>query len=178
MNFLEILEGEIAAQERLLEAQPAYVKLKALRATRDAYVGVNGSHGHAAASLAKGHASLQESFLSSARSRARGAPLSGKSLEAVKAVIEVLRLIGSPVKTADLLDMIGKDGIFFSGHAPQNVLSSLLSRSPDVVSLGGHVGWALKEWNTAGGEKLGGDTPPAVNETPAQGREAGPGGGT
>ncbi|WP_107674408.1 hypothetical protein [Pseudogemmobacter blasticus] len=178
MNFLDILNGEITAQERLLEAHPAYIKLKALRATRDAYGAAGASYGAAVASFAKGDAAPPKSFLSSAAPRSRGAPLSGKSMEAVNAVIEALRLIGAPVKTADLLDMIGKDGITFAGNAPQNVLSSLLSRSPDVVSKGGHIGWALKEWDTAGGEKLGGEPPPADDATPAQGREAGPGGGT
>lgn len=99
-------------------------------------------------------------------------------MEAVNAVIEVLRLIGGPVKTADLLEMIGKDGITFAGNAPQNVLSSLLSRSPDVVSKGGHIGWTLKEWDTAGGAEVGANTPPADDQPEAQGREAGPGGGT
>jgi hypothetical protein len=53
---------------------------------------------------------------------------------------------------------------------------SLLSRSPDVVSKGGHVGWALKEWDTAGSESSEGTPPPADDQPEAQGREAGPGG--
>lgn len=164
MNFLDTLDAEIATQERILETHPAYIKLKALRSTRALYVG--------------GPAPVAETKPAQSRGVVRSAPLSGKSLDAVKAVIDYLRLIGSPVRTAELMSILEKDGIQFSGNAPQNILSSLLSRSPDVVSKGGHVGWALTEWDTAGGDKLGGDTPPAVNETQEHGREAGQGGGT
>lgn len=164
MNFLDTLDAEIATQERILETHPAYIKLKALRSTRALYVG--------------GTTPAVEAKSVQSRGVVRGAPLSGKSLDAVKAVIEYLRLMGSPVRTAELMGILEKDGIQFSGKAPQNILSSLLSRSPDVVSKGGHVGWALKEWDTAGDDLLGGATPPAVDETPAQGREAGQGGGT
>jgi hypothetical protein len=174
-----MLDGEIAAQERLLEANPAYVKLKALRATREAYRVSAGNHSPSAiAMLPKVNTNAQNGFLSAIVSRTRNTPLSGKSLDAVNAVIRVLRIVGEPVKTASLLEIIRQDGIEFSGSAPQNVLSSLLSRSPDVVSKGGNVGWALKEWDTAGDDLLGGATPPAVDEAPAQGREAGPGGRT
>lgn len=178
MHFLEMLDSEIAAQERLLEAHPAFIKLKALRATRDAYAAAAPSYGSGVALVAKSNDPAPKSFLSSARERARGAPISGKSLDAVNAAIEILRLHDRPIRTAALLELVAQRGIEFAGNAPQNVLSSLLSRSPDVVSKGGHVGWALKEWDTAGDDLLGGATPPAVDETPAQGREAGPGGGT
>jgi len=163
MNFLDTLDAEIATQERILETHPAYIKLKALRSTRALYVG--------------GTAPAVETKSVQPRGAVRGAPLSGKSLDAVKTVVDYLRLMGSPVRTAELMSILEKDGIQFSGNAPQNILSSLLSRSPDVVSKGGHVGWALKEWEV-GGDKLGGDTPPAVGETQEHGREAGQGGGT
>lgn len=178
MHFLEMLDGEIAAQERLLEAHPAFIKLKALRATRDAYGASAASYGASVAAMSTGSDAPPKSFLSGAGSRPRGAPLSGKSLDAVSAVIEILRLHKRPIRTAPLMDLVAQRGIEFSGNAPQNVLSSLLSRSPDVVSKGGHIGWALKEWDTAGGDELGGNAPPAVDETPAKDREAGSGGGT
>lgn len=176
MRFLEMLDSEIAAQERLLEAHPAFIKLKALRATRDAYGAAQ--YGSTVAALSQSNASPPKSFLSASHERARGAPHSGKSLDAVSAAIEILRLHGQPIRTAPLLELVAQRGIEFSGNAPQNVLSSLLSRSPDVVSKGGHLGWALKEWNTAGGDQLGGSPPPADDQPEAQGREAGPGGGT
>lgn len=164
MNFLDTLDAEIAAQERVLETNPAYIKLKALRATRALYVG----------SPAPSHGAKP----SQGASRERGAPLSGKSLDAVNKVIAYLRIIGSPVRTAELMGILEGQGIQFSGATPQNILSSLLSRSPDVVSKGGHIGWALKEWDTAGGESSEGTPPPADDQPEAQGREAGPGGGT
>jgi len=178
MHFLEMLNSEIAAQELLLEAHPAFIKLKALRATRDAYGVAVASYGSAVGAMAQSSDAPPKSFLSGVISRSRAAPLSGKSLDAVRASIELLRLHQQPIRTAPLLDLVAQRGIEFSGNAPQNVLSSLLSRSPDVVSMGGHVGWALKEWDTAGDEMLGEATPPAVDETPAKDREAGSGGGT
>ena len=178
MHFLEILDGEIAAQERVLEAHPAYVKLKALRATRDAYEATASQYGAAVAALSKSNEGPPKSLISSAAPRGRGPALSGKSLDAVSAVIEILRENGAPLRTAQLMPLIEQRGIHFAGNAPQNILSSLLSRSPDVVSKGGHIGWALKEWDSAGDDLLRGSTPPAYEQPEAQGREAGPGGGT
>lgn len=89
-----------------------------------------------------------------------------------------LRYAGQPLRTVQLMPLIEQRGIHFAGNAPQNILSSLLSRSPDVVSKGGHIGWALKEWDSAGDAMREGVTPPADVQPEAQGREAGPGGGT
>ena len=84
------------------------------------------------------------------------------------------------MRTAQLLPLIEQRGISFAGNAPQNILSSLLSRSEDVVSQGGHVGWALKEWVSAGDPRADTFSSPAdvQPEAEAQGREAGPGGVT
>lgn len=170
MNFLKTLDEEIAAQERVLAAHPAYIKLKALRVTRALYVGDYVQPDTTGF--------LPQRDQSPTKSRGRNAPsLAGKSLDAVNAVIEILRDTNAPLRTAQLMPLIADRGITFSGNAPQNVLSSLLSRSDEVVSLGGHVGWALTEWNSAGGETLGGNAPPADDQPEAQGREAGPGGG-
>jgi hypothetical protein len=160
-RFSQALEEEIAALERELEAHPAYAKLKALRATRELYANVTPQR--------PGISGVQ---------RSRNAALSGKSLDAVSAVIEILRDEGRAMRTAELMPLVNDRGITFSGNAPQNVLSSLLSRSSDVVSMGGHIGWALKEWDTAGSAEVGANTLPADDQPEAQGREAGPGGGT
>lgn len=178
MHFLEILDSEIAAQERILEAHPAYIKLKALRATRDAYGSGVAQYGATVAAMSESNGSPPRSFLSAAAPRGRGAALSGKSLDAVSAVMEILRDAGQPLRTVQLMPLIEQRGIHFAGNAPQNILSSLLSRSPDVVSKGGHIGWALKEWDSAGDAMREGVTPPADVQPEAQGREAGPGGGT
>jgi hypothetical protein len=99
-------------------------------------------------------------------------------VDAVTAVVEILRGNGAPLRTAQLMPLIEQRGIHFAGNAPQNILSSLLSRSSDVVSKGGHIGWALKEWDSAGDDSSWRDTSPADAQPEAQGREAGPGGGT
>lgn len=161
MHFLEILDGEIAAQERILEAHPAYIRLKALRATRDAYKSTVAQFGAAVASLAKSNDSPPKSFLSGAVPRGRGAAPSGKSLDAVSAVVEILRENGAPLRTAQLMPLIEQRGIHFSGNAPQNILSSLLSRSDDVVSKGGHIGWALASWDSEGGASATNMSPPS-----------------
>lgn len=168
MTFLELLDAEIAAQERLLEAHPAYVKLKALRITRAAYVGSAdvGSMLGPAASLAAAHAPRKP------------APSTGRSLDAVSAVVDILAEAGRPMRTSELMELIAQRGIHFNAAAPQNVLSSLLSRSDDVVSKGGHIGWALTKWESAGGSSSDYKVPPTEKDTPAEGREAGPGGGT
>lgn len=168
MDFLKSLQSEIEAQERILEAHPAYIKLKALCATRDAYRG-------AVVDVAKASGQPQKSFLSGGMLRSRSAPISGKSLDAVNTVIDYLRLMGAPARTAELMGVLQKAGIHFSGNAPQNILSSLLSRSPDVVSKGGHVGWALKEWESVKDETLDGKPSSTDHQPDAQGREAGPG---
>jgi hypothetical protein len=166
MGFLQSLDDEIATQERILESHPAYIKLKALRAARSLYV-------NSAAT-----SPVAESPAASENSRGRSGPLSGKSLDALNAAIEILRERGSPMRTAELLPLIDERGIRFAAIAPQNVLSSLLSRSSEIVSKGRSIGWALAEWNTAGGVSSQGTSPPADSEPGAQGREAGPGGGT
>ena len=167
MNFLKLLDDEISAQEKILEAHPSYIKLRSLLATRSLYVDKDGPV--VAAKASSGDI---------AHRRINTYALGGKSLDAVNAVVEILRDHSKPMRTAELMPFVSARGIFFKGNAPQNILSSLLSRSTDVVSKGGHVGWALKEWDTAGDDLLGKAPPPAVDETPAQGREAGPGGGT
>ena len=166
MTFLATLDAEIAAQEKILEAHPAYVKLKALRATRALYV----------QSEASAPSQLAQLFGDVPRPRA--APASGKSLEAVNTVIRILRTHRAPIRTAHLMKMLQEMGITFAGNAPQNILASLLSRTPEVVSKGGHIGWALAEWDSTGGDDLGGNPPPVEGSPEAQGREAGPGGGT
>jgi hypothetical protein len=154
MHFLDLLDQEIAAQERALEAHPAYVKLRALRATRALYAGGEGRE--MIASTASYDAPMRDA------SRRRSAPpMAGKSLEAVKAVVEVLTAQRKPMRTAELLPHIIERGIVFNGDAPQNILSSLLSRSDDVVSKGGHIGWALASWDSEGGTSAASVSPPS-----------------
>lgn len=167
--FLQAVDAEIAALKRELLAHPAYVKMTELKRVRDLYGAVD-----------KGPsvvADMPVQAYDAARKKS-APPMAGKSLEAVKVVAEILAAHQKPMRTAELMPHIIQRGIVFNGDAPQNILSSLLSRSEEVVSKGGHVGWALKAWDSAGGDMLAGSPPPADVQPEAQGREAGPGGGT
>jgi hypothetical protein len=171
-DFVQAIDGEIAALERELEVLPVYVKLRELKRVRSLYV-----HSDVAA-REHGRSNRTEPKTVHAPHKKNAPPMSGKSLEAIKAVIGILDLFGTPMRTAQLIDQLASMGITFSGSAPQNTLSSLLSRSLEVESRGGHIGWALTKWNTAGDGAPRSNASPADDETPAQGREAGPGGGT
>jgi hypothetical protein len=140
--FLQAVESEIAALKRELMAHPAYVKMTELNRVRDLY--------RAAENAPTATTAIQPKANEGERKK-NAPPMAGKSLEAVNAVIEVLRSHGKPMRTAELLPHIVERGIIFNGNAPQNILSSLLSRSDDVVSKGGHVGWALASWDSEEG---------------------------
>jgi len=68
---------------------------------------------------------------------------------AVMHALAILRERGSPIRTVELLPLVFSRGVHFSAKNKANVLSSLLSRCPEIVSLGGHIGWALREWGWA-----------------------------
>ena len=145
MQFLNLLDQEIAAQERTLELHPAYIKLRALRAARALYAETE--------TQKRADVATAPSPRDGSRRRQNVPAIGGKSLEAVNAVIEILSAQGKLMRTAELLPHIVDRGIIFAGDAPQNILSSLLSRSDDVVSKGGHIGWALASWDSTGGGK-------------------------
>ena len=169
-RFVQAIDEEITALERELEELPINVKLRELKRLRAIY-----TSGDSRARVVQ----VPLGVMSFAQGRPQRVwPAYGKSIEAVNGVIKILANAGAPLRTATLLERLGEIGVTFSGNAPQNTLASLLSRAPEVETRGGHIGWALSKWNSAGGDKPSSDAPPADDQPEAQGREAGPGGGT
>lgn len=150
--FLQAVEAEIAALLRELKSHPSYVKMIELKRVRDLY---------AASDKLSVAATTAEPQGGSIARKKIAPPMSGKSLEAVKAVVEILAAHGKPMRTAELMGYIAARGIVFNGDAPQNILSSLLSRSDEVVSRGGHIGWALASWDSEGGASADSVSPPS-----------------
>lgn len=177
-QFVEALEAELADLERELKSHPAFVKLTELRKVRSMYIA---SMGSAAATRTPPVASFPP-----AAPRPRDRPASGKTLEALQAAEAYLDAHGKPKRTSEILRALEGNGIVFEGNAPQNTLSSILSKSDDFVSKGGHIGWALAKWGSVGDKLVSDYTSPTdverqddlLTEPGAQGREAGPGGGT
>lgn len=112
---------------------------------------------------------------------------------AIEASRLVLEQEGRPVPTAHLVELLRPLGVTFGGKTPQNSLSSILSKS-ELFKTNGRAGWTLNKPLASVETKLADDplpckeVSPAIDEdpdllvetvgpSPAQGREAGPGGG-
>ena len=181
-RFEDALKAEIADLERQLEVNPTYVKLRATRRLLSIYsVDVN-------APTTDLTEMLTDHNLSNAHvvAHVRSRQFSGNSAAAIEAAKQFVASLGRPAKTSEVLDAIAKAGVTFGGSAPQNTLSSILSKSSDFVSKRG-VGWlladALKRMTDS--DVPAQETPSVISERlddfqaepPAQGREAVPGGG-
>lgn len=161
-NFIAAVDAEIAELERQLAAHPAYCKLRELRRVRAIY-----------------SAEAPRSAPAQVRPMASGA---GGAI--VAAVREFIADRTEPTPTREILEMLARKGIAVGGANPQNVVSSSLSKAPDIQA-NGRKGWTLKT-EKADDVFPEGDTSSALFENrssqpvepPAQGREAVPGGGT
>jgi hypothetical protein len=171
-GFEQAIAAEIAALERELEAHPVYVKLRELKRVRSLYAPSVSSLPMASCIVAR-----SESDWDGEPRKKNAPPMSGKTLAAINAAIDILDAHCAPLRTVELLDRLAAVGITFTGASPKNTLSTLLSRATEVESRGGHLGWALKKWNSAEGAGSEGTLPPADDQPDAKGREAGPGGG-
>jgi hypothetical protein len=117
---------------------------------------------------------------------ARRAPKAGSRAEVLDAALRFLRTQDKPTKTAEILEHLRQLGVEVSGKVPANTISSVLSKSDKVESLGWAVGWVVKEKNAADDAIPGEETSSTLFESrfshpaepPAEGRKAGPGGGT
>ncbi|MDP3960396.1 MAG: hypothetical protein Q8Q26_10125 [Pseudorhodobacter sp.] len=172
-RFVEALRSEIADLERQLEANPIYMKLTEARRLLAVYVPDG---------LPQAGSPLSRLGVRTAQpaQHDRVRQFSGNSAAALDAAKQFIAGLGRPAKTTEVLEAISKVGIKFGGNAPQNTLSSIMSKSPDFVSKRG-VGWVLNRENEkelAGGSEAREDSPPAIVEPHAEDREAGPGGGT
>lgn len=131
-RFVAALQDEIADLEARLLEDPTYIKLREAKRLLDLYV----NSGRAIYRTA--------SAFTPPAMTARPGIISGKSLSVVQAVKVYLIGKSDPVSTRDVMAHLASVGITFGGSAPQNTLSSILSKSPDFIS-NGRAGWTLAE---------------------------------
>lgn len=134
-SFIKLLEQEIADLEAELEHIPTYVKLREARRLLGVY-----------RSGAASQASPRNASTAKAPSSRRPFT-SGASAEILAAVREILTGRVQPTSTREILEMIRRRGIHIKGAVPQNVVSSLLSKSPEFQSHG-RSGWTLLDEET------------------------------
>lgn len=177
-DFIAALDREIAELDAELRAHPAYMKLEQLRGVRALYA--------AAGNMVQRTVNIKStSHVSAAATVQRRVPTSGVSLEVLAAVRDFLRGRPYPTPTREIMTMLGERGIHVGGSNPQNAVSSLMSKAPDLRA-NGRAGWVLVETKLADDNAPRQDVSPAINERQddfltephAQGREAVPGGGT
>lgn len=176
-SFLRALDVEIADLERDLASNPTYLKLCEATRLRAMY--------DQSANHERSDASMTPDSAAQGGTRKRSVSPSRQAI--VDGVLEILRYRdGYPTKTAHILDKLSAKGISVPGTNPKNNLSAMLSNSDLFVSHG-RVGWTLAENETAADENSSDEVSAAAeqdawagypSEPPAQGREAGPGGGT
>lgn len=148
-EFMRALESEIAELERQLSASPIYVKLRRAQELRDAYAITDIE--------TKGPAPAPREAPRAARPSA-----SGTSAAIVDAVREYLYGKEIPVPTREIMSVLESRGIAVGGTVPQNSVSSLLSKTPDVISHG-RRGWTLdSDKEKAGDDAPGKDASPAL----------------
>ena len=178
-RFVEVLRSEIVDLERQLEANTTYMKLREARRLLAVYASVDSPP--SSTPMLSG---IAEKPNTTGAVRAR--QFSGNSAAALEAAKQYIKSVGRPAKTTEVLEAIGKVGVTFGGNVPQNTLSSIMSKSPDFISVRG-VGWVLTAETSkelADGATPTKETPSAMperqddflTEPQAQGREAGPGG--
>lgn len=134
-RFIEVLRSEIADLERKLEGDPTYVKLREARRLLAVYASADGRSAPAVVSTP-----IQSTKHVAEPARLR--QFSGNSAAALDAAKRFVTNLGRPAKTTEVLEAIAQVGITFGGNAPQNTLSSIMSKSADFKSLRG-VGWVL-----------------------------------
>ena len=151
-RFLEALNAEIAALEAALEGSPIYMKLREAQRLRNLYV-------HEAPSVHVGEAHV----VATSAVRAKPRLFSGKSLDALEAAKAFLAGKDRPTPTVEVMEHLQSVGITFGGLAPQNTVSSILSKSPDFKS-NGRAGWTLTEKSLADDENPAKDASPANDQ--------------
>lgn len=170
-GFVDALDTEISELEQELMGNPVYVKLQEARRLRAIYTKEPASPA-----------------LPQPRVRRR-TRTTGASVTILEAVREFLSTKTAPTPTREIMDMLEQRGIELSGAVPQNTVSSILSKTDDVIA-NGRSGWTLTPPDNAETNSTD-DTNPTkeaspvdpdrqekfLTDLPAQGREAVPGGG-
>jgi len=145
-SLTDSLIEEIARLEARLRADPTFQKLETARTLLRLYTGAVAVPAQVPAEQLTAAAPARDydrTPKGSAKRVKRSAyDLGGMSGEAARAAIDILRARnGEPLPTADLLEAIAKRGYVFGGTAPQNSLSSLLSKTREIQA--GRGGWIL-----------------------------------
>ena len=123
--FVEALVAEITDLEDQLALDPRHQKLQKLKRVRDLYV-----------QAPKPEPRVREPVPGS-RPFASGA-----SAEIIRAAKEILSGAATPTPTRQILARLAARGVAVGGTVPQNVLSSILSKS-DAFKSHGRSGWTL-----------------------------------
>jgi hypothetical protein len=173
-SFVKALDAEIADLERELEGNPTYMKLCEAKRLRAVYT---------KSEPAPRPATRPAPATSRPFSSGAGAAI----LSAIRDFIADKR---EPTPTRDLMEWLEVSGVEVGGANPQNVVSSMLSKSPEFISHG-RSGWTLAVPEGRETEKADDLTLPGMQssapienrpsqpvELQAKGREAVPGGGT
>lgn len=150
-DFIAALDREIAELELALRADPVYVKLQHLRGVRDLYAG--------ARTGLPMEARPEEN--PATVTPQRRLPTSGVSVVILNAVRDFLRGRPYPTPTRDIMSMLSERGISVGGTNPQNAVSSLMSKAPELRA-NGRSGWVLVETKLADDENPAKDTSPAI----------------
>lgn len=171
MSFLAALQQEIDTIEASIEANPdpRLVKLHELRRVKALYeTGANPP------------ASSPQSASQEPRTPRSGRQASPERAQAIAIAKRVLEGRTEPMRTADILTAVTREGVELGGTSPVSNFSALLYHQPEFESHG-RRGWTLKgqaletKESTADLHSL--PDQPAVVDPEAQGREAVPGGG-
>lgn len=128
-TFLTALEAEIAELRAALMADERYSKLIELTRILEMYRRkdvTSTAHVVSASAVTGGHRPFK----------------SGVSAEVVRVVKDFLAGRGEPVPTRSIMQEIEAQGVTVSGSAPQNTVSSILSKAPEFTSHG-RRGWTL-----------------------------------
>lgn len=187
MRDAEILKVMLLEVEQRLIANQDFQRWKALQAAIDAV-----SKASALGDVQAPRANLYAHIHGSAHARSANAHVinySKQKLSHADGVVLLLKRCGYPIKTHDLLAELPSIGVMVSGKDPMINLSSSLSRDDrlESISWSGARAWWLKGMpilppglDNQGevsevGDRFELNAPTSSN---AQGREAGPGGGT
>lgn len=173
-TFEDALRREIADLERAVEATPEFVKLREARRLLLVYE----------ASKPKNAATEMSPSVVASSPAPQARFTSGVASEVLRVVRAHLARQTRPIPTRELMDVLAREGVQVGGSTPQNAVSSILSKVSDIQA-NGRLGWSLVK-NSTGDATLPWNASPvdtksqdAILTAPqAQGREAGPGGGT
>ena len=176
MSFVDALKSEIADLERQLEADPTYIKLREAKRLLATYTDASAS-----GTVVSRSSSIKANSTLTTTGYTRPSA-SGVSALIVATASKALAGRERPTSTKEIMAILASENVPVGGQNPQNVVSSLLSKSPEFISHG-RSGWTLVVPEGHETEKVDDADPyrgtsSTLFQPTAEGREAGPGGGT